>query len=60
MKIIHVRRLKCERCPASNASRYRQDTYYAIEESNWVTLCSECADDNNEHWKMMWDEVKKK
>ena len=43
-------------CESKNATRYRQNTQYVDEESNWVTLCPDCATANDEHWSDMWSE----
>lgn len=34
--------------------RYRQNTQYTNEESNWVLLCEECRELNDEYWDDMW------
>lgn len=34
----------------------RQRTCYANDQSNWVCLCEECATENDEYWKSMWDD----
>lgn len=46
----------CRCCEAVGVIRYRQGTFYANEESNWVTMCLECAKENNRHWDDMWQE----
>lgn len=30
--------------------RYRQDTYYSDEESNWVVACPECKEENDGYY----------
>jgi hypothetical protein len=46
----------CQICGKEGAERYRQHTFYANEESNWVTLCEECKKENNEYWAERWSE----
>jgi len=36
--------------------RQRQNTQYVKDESNYVFLCDECMEINNEHWQERWDE----
>lgn len=49
--------LKCQRCgETKDAVRYHQYTSYADEESNWVTLCPPCREENDKYWRDMWDE----
>jgi hypothetical protein len=50
--------LKCERCDSINAWRHRQNTNYVDEEANFVTLCQECKDENDEYWQEMWEELR--
>lgn len=35
-------------------TRQRQNTAYADDKRNWVTLCSKCAQINAEYWDGMW------
>lgn len=46
----------CDRCERPGAERYHQNTRYVEEERNWVTLCSECRKENDEHWNQMWSD----
>lgn len=41
-------------CDRLDAVTYRQRTAYANEDSNWTTLCPDCAKWNNECWDEMW------
>ena len=43
-------------CGNIRASWRRQNTAYYIEKLNWVYLCDECNQINNEYWKEMWSE----
>lgn len=36
--------------------RRRQSTQYHDEESNYVTCCSDCFEEVEEHWAELWDE----
>lgn len=36
--------------------RRRQSTQYYDEESNYVTCCSDCFEEVEEHWAELWDE----
>lgn len=51
--------LKCERCDSIDAWCHRQNTNYCDEEANFVTLCQECKDENDEYWAEMWDELRR-
>lgn len=46
----------CDRCDKEGAEKYRQDTKYVDEERNWVTLCPECREENDEYWVGMWSD----
>ena len=50
--------VECQRCKNLNATRYRQNTLYTNEESNFVTLCPGCAKENNDYWNDMWKELR--
>ena len=41
-------------CGSRNATRQRQNTAYADDNQNWVTLCPSCMKANAEHWADMW------
>jgi len=43
-------------CGNIRASWRRQYTAYYIEKLNWVYLCDECNQINNEYWNEMWSE----
>ena len=47
--------LKCNFCGRVGVDviRYRQDTYYSDEESNWVAACPECKEENDNY---RWEE----
>ena len=34
----------------------RQNTRYVHDLSNWTCLCDECAKENSNHWRDMWEE----
>jgi len=40
-------------CESNNATRYMQQTMYADEDSNFVTLCPECRKANDAHLEEM-------
>lgn len=44
----------CQCCGEPGATRYRQNTKYAEEEHNWVTLCPPCKEENDAYWEDMW------
>jgi len=46
--------LECEYCNALGAVKRRQNTAYVDDELNWKTLCPECQEENDKHWKDMW------
>lgn len=46
---------RCICCKESNAQVQRQNTMYCNDISNWTCLCEECANENAEHWKDMWE-----
>lgn len=46
--------MACQRCNSEEAVRYRQRTQYVDEESNWVTLCDKCREENDAYWDDMW------
>ena len=46
----------CQCCQRGGAIRRRQGTAYVEDELNWVTLCDECHELNEEHWADMWQE----
>jgi len=39
-----------------DGERYRQNTAYVNEESNWVVLCPEHIEENEAYWADMWAE----
>jgi hypothetical protein len=41
-------------CESTNATHRRQNTRYADDARNWVTLCDDCMKANHEHWSDMW------
>jgi hypothetical protein len=49
---------KCQypNCEREDAVRYRQNTQFVDEESNWVTLCPPHVEDNEEYWADMWSQ----
>lgn len=46
----------CQACGAPGAERYHQRTQYHDEESNWVTLCGPCREENDAYWDERWAE----
>lgn len=48
----------CMHCGVDNDTvvKYRQNTCYEDEESNFVTLCSICTKINDEYWEERWAE----
>ena len=46
--------LQCSGCDRLDAVRYRQNTRYVEDERNFVTLCPECRQKNDQHWSDMW------
>ena len=46
------------RCGCGEAARpkCRQNTAYANDDLNWVTLCEEHLQENAEHWQDMWQD----
>ena len=46
----------CPACGRPGAERRRQNTAYADDERNFVTLCPSCHEENNEHWREQWQE----
>jgi len=34
----------------------RQNTAYVDDKMNWIFLCNECAEINDEQWQERWDE----
>lgn len=47
----------CERCGEHGAERYRQNTQYENDESNFTTLCPGCREENDEYWAERWSEI---
>jgi hypothetical protein len=51
---------ECDKCGrTNNVITYRQRTHYINEKDNWVTLCEDCKEANDEYWDQMWDEYYK-
>jgi hypothetical protein len=46
--------VKCEKCGILGAYLRRQNTQYLDDESNYITLCDPCQEENNEYWSDMW------
>jgi (p)ppGpp synthase/HD superfamily hydrolase len=44
-------------CTNTNAVRFHMGTLYENPEANWVTLCPECREACEAHWKEMWREA---
>ena len=44
-------------CKSTHATRRRQNTQYANDESNWVVMCDDCYEHNEEYWAVRWSEV---
>ena len=43
--------------PCGKPARFRrQNTQYAEEISNWVCMCDDCFDKNEEYWTDRWEE----
>lgn len=38
------------------AIRRRQSTSYVEDHANWVVLCDECHEMNEDMWRDMWDD----
>lgn len=38
--------------------RRRQNTAYAVDEFNWVTMCDECFELNEAYWAEQWRELR--
>lgn len=54
---MYTLQCRCERPGClMPAYRRRQDTAYADEELNYVTLCAEHHAENDEYWAERWDE----
>lgn len=45
----------CQWCDSSPAIHYHQNTRYVEESRNWVTLCKDCKEENDDHWKELWE-----
>jgi hypothetical protein len=45
----------CQAC-GQPGKLYRQNTQYVNEEQNWVCLCSEHEEENDEYWAERWAE----
>ena len=43
-------------CERQDAQRQRQNTRYAEDEQNWVTLCPDCMKANVAYWADMWSD----
>jgi len=43
-------------CDRMDAKLQRQNTAYVDDSRNWVTLCPECMEACDKHWKDMWDD----
>ena len=43
-------------CDSDEAERYRMNTQYIDEESNYMVLCKDCQKDSDECWQEMWEE----
>lgn len=41
-------------CESKNATCQRQNTQYVDDQYNWVTLCPQCMEANDEYWADMW------
>lgn len=47
---------QCPVCGHPGAERRRQNTAYADDERNFVTLCPSCHEENNKQWGEQWSE----
>lgn len=47
---------RCERCNRFGAETYHQHTCYVDYDSNIVTLCPECREENDQYWADMWSD----
>jgi len=43
-------------CNSKNATLRRQNTQYANDDLNWVTLCDGCQEVNEAYWRERWKE----
>ena len=47
----------CERCNLRVGQWRRQNTQYYDDRENWVFLCDDCNEINEEYWAEMWREL---
>lgn len=51
--------IKCQNCCSTEyVIRYHQYTRYVDCDRNWVNLCPECKELNDEQWKDMWEDLR--
>jgi hypothetical protein len=48
--------LPCSCCGDYPALYGHQHTAYVEKRFNYVTLCDDCWEENNEYWREMWNE----
>ena len=46
----------CEKCRIKFGQWRRQNTQYYIDRSNWVFLCDDCQEENEEYWAERWSD----
>lgn len=44
----------CCACLVPELISYHQQTCYQAHDSNWVILCAECKELNDEYWADLW------
>lgn len=55
---LQAQSVTCQQCEqeSTTVERRRQNTAYADEESNWVTVCEKCFEKIQENWEEMWED----